>query len=234
MVDTRSVRFIFLDTMRIVRDLRRLQVAGNSRLTRLHAIATAATVAPQGSRDRSTGVSFVVVELYNFWYSMSRCLYLSSAFRARDGNGKRITLDVGASKDVDTALTLAIARTRPRIAERKQPPWSWGDEPYWVNTGVLLDSLEGIGASNRPTVAAALALPSKVFSHLSPFRHFCAHRNRQTARRLRPLIASYSISPALPATDALATPASGPDGQRPQVLLLDWVDEVHNVVSLIV
>jgi hypothetical protein len=179
-------------------------------------------------------VAYVVVELYNCWHSVSRCLYLSSAFRARDGAGARISLTVANSADVDAALTHAISRTRAYLLTYKSPPWGWSDEPFWAQTGVLLDAMDEIGASNRGTIATALGVPNKVLGHLPKFRHFFAHRNRQTANRLRPLISSYSISPGLRPTDALATPASGPSGPRPQPLLLDWVDDVHNVVALIV
>jgi hypothetical protein len=220
--------------MRNVRDLRRLQRAALRRLSRLRVTAEAAVTATPHTEERETGTTLVVIELYNCWYSVSRALYLSSAFRARGGDGKRITLNVTASATVDAALTHAIAKTKPRTAQLKRPPWSWADEPSWAKTSVLLDTLDAIGASNRPTVVTALGLPAKVLDHLPTFRHFFAHRNRDTARRLRPLIGSYAISPALRATEALSIPAGGPGGRRPQPLLLDWIDEVNSVVEILV
>jgi hypothetical protein len=220
--------------MRAVRDLRRLQAAGLGRLARLYDTADHAVSSPVGSLERETEIAYVVVELYNCWHSLSRSLFISSAFRARDGSGKRIALTVPESTDVDAALTHGIAKTKPWTARKKQPPWSWSDEPSWARTGVLLDCLDAIGASNRPLVTAGLSVTTKVFGHLPTFRHFFAHRNLDTVRKLRQPIASYAIAPSLRPTDALATPASSPKGLRPQPLLLDWVDDVRNVVTLIV
>ena len=218
--------------MRATRDLRRLQGAALSRLERLRAIAVTATRPPASSTQRETGVSYCVIELYNCWYSFSRSLYLSSAFRARDQTGSRISLtNVPVATSVDGALTYAIRRAKPWVAKNRQPPWNWSDEPGWARAGVLLDGLDEIGASNRATVAAALSLAGSTIAHLPPFRHFVAHRSEDTARRLRPLLAPYAISPALHATQALATRASGAKGQRPQPLLVDWIDDITNIIS---
>jgi hypothetical protein len=187
------------------------------------------------ARERETGVTHCVLELHNCWYSISRSLYLSSAFRARDGNGARITLaHVPQATSMDDALGHAIGRAKPRLFSRRSPPWTWSDEPSWSKAKVLLDSLDELGASNLPTVTAALSLPGATIDNLGPFRNFFAHRGEDTARKLRPLLSRYAISPTLRATEALAMRASGPQGQRPQPLLVDWIDDVRNVVALIV
>lgn len=221
--------------MRPTRDLRRLQGAGLKRLDRLRGIAMSCTSPTASVVELETGVAYCVVELYNCWYSISRSLYLSSAFGARDGGGTRITLaNVPRAVSVDDALTHAIRRSKPWLMNRRQPPWTWIDEPSWANAAVLLDALDEIGASNRATVAAALSLPGATVANLVPFRHFMSHRGEDTARRLRPLLARYAISPSLRATKALATRASGTQGLRPFPLLVDWVDDVQNIITLIV
>jgi hypothetical protein len=221
--------------VRPTRDLRRLQRAGLRRLDRLRSIAVAATGPTAFAVERETGVTHCVIELHNCWYSFSRSLYLSSAFRARDQRGSRITLTkVPGAKSVDDALTHAIRRLKPAAFKRRRPPWTWTDEPSWASSKVLLDSLDEIGASNLPTVTAALSLPGATIDNLTPFRHFFAHRGEDTAHKLRPLLAPYAISPALRATEALAMRASGPQGQRPYPLLVDWIDDITNVITLIV
>ena len=222
--------------MRATRDLRRLQRAGLNRLERLRSIAVDATAANAAPAVRETGVAYCAIELYNCWYSISRSLYLSSAFRARGQSGTRISLaNVATAASVDDALTHAIRRSKPWVVRRgRTPPWRWGDEPSWALASVLLDGLDEIGASNRPIVAAALSLPGATIANLTPFRHFFAHRSRDTAQPLRLLLARYAISPALGATEALATRASGPSGQRPHPLLVDWIDDVINVTTLLI
>jgi hypothetical protein len=221
--------------MRPSRDLRRLQGACLKRLDRLRSVAVIATAAGAPPVERETGVTTVVLELYNCWYSLSRSLYLSSAFRAREPGGGRVQLlAVPCARTVDEALGHAIRRNKPAVFARRKPPWTWADEPSWASSKVLLDSLDEIGASNLPTVSAALSIPVATIDNLAPFRHFFAHRGRDTVRRLRPLVSPYAISPTLRPTEALCAHAGGAGGLRPQPLLVDWVDDVVNVVSLLV
>jgi hypothetical protein len=176
------------------------------------------------------------MELYNLWHGLSRCLFLSSAFRARDGVGARISLTTATCQSVDEALTHAIRRTKPYVFKKKpqRKGWKWVDEPVWSKPSVLLDSLDEIGASNFPTVLGALSTLSPVFDHLPRFRHFFAHRNEDTVDALQRILAWYSIPTSTRPTEALLTPASGSSGARFQPLLLDWIDDVRNSVSLIV
>lgn len=219
--------------MRIERDLRRLQRSAHGRLRRLRYVAVHCSSGGATPKDRELGVTYCVVELYNLWYSFSRCFFLSAAFGARDGAGVRVVIHAGAPPStVEQALTYAI-RTRPSYRKRK-PPWRWQDEPSWVKPTVLLDTLRAIGASNTATVSAGLSASGGVFDDLPPFRHFFAHRGRDTAETLRPLIRAQTISPALRPTAALLTPATVLGVVRPQPWLLDWIDDLTNAVQFIV
>jgi hypothetical protein len=177
------------------------------------------------------GIVYCVLELDSFWRSFARSLFLSTAFRAKDGSGGRVTLSVPTPGTVDDALTHAIHRIRPTV-KKKAASWSWLDEPNWSRSSNLLDSLDEIGASNRPTVVAGLSIPTRVFDDLTVLRNFFAHRNEDTAGRVPSVARSYSIAPTMRPSDVLRSRASGASGLRPQVLLLDWIDDMVNAVSL--
>ncbi len=216
--------------MRINRDLRSMQRTAVGRLRRLRDVAVACSSPTAAPRDRELGVTYSVVELYNLWYGFSRSLYLSAAFGARDGTGSRVALTVTPRpRTVEEALTHAI-RLRPSHKTRN-PPWRWQDEPSWARTKILLDSLAAIGASNGVQVSAALSSTSRVFDELEPFRHFFAHRGRDTRQRLPPVVRAHSIPVTLRPTEALLTPATVLGVLRPQPLLLDWIDDVNDVVN---
>ena len=217
--------------MPIARDLRRLRRKAVGRLLRLRLIATQSCVTNAPIQEREPGVTYTVIELYNLWYTFSRSLFLSASFGALDGTGKRVALSAGRRPgSLQEALTPAV-RLNPR-SKNRQPPWTWWDEPRWVRTDVLLGALAAVGASNRPKVGAALSAPTKVFDELSPFRHFYAHRGRDTAAQLAPLIRARAIPSYLRPTEALLVPAASLGTTRPQPLLLDWIDDVTNAVLL--
>ena len=219
--------------MRIERDLRCLRRSARGRLRRLRYLAVLCSTSDATPKDRELGVTYCVLELYNLWYWFSRCFFLSAALGARDGAGVRVTIGAAAApRTVEEALTYAI-RTRPR--HRNQlPPWSRQDEPNWVKPGVLLDALEAIGASNTTRVSAGLSASSGVFDDLPPFRHFFAHRGRDTAQALKGRIRAQLVFPALRPTEALLTPTSVLGAVRPQPWLLDWIDDLTNAVQLVV
>lgn len=183
--------------------------------------------------ERELGITYSVVELYNLWYSFSRCLYLSTALGARDSTGSRVVLvNVTRPTSVEDALTLAI-RTR-QGQQNRRPPWTWRDEPSWAQTRVLLQGLSAIGASNQQQVSNGLSTPTSVFDELPHFRYFFAHRGRETLQRLRPLIRAHSIPSNLRPTDALLTPATVLGTMRTQPLVLDWIDEVSNSITFVI
>src|SRR4030042_4451673 len=114
--------------MRIERDLRRLQRSAHGRLRRLRYVALLCSTGDATPTERELGVTYCVLELYNFWYSFSRCFFLSAAFGARDGAGVRVAIGaVAPPRTVEEALTYAI-RMRPTYGNRR-PPWKWQDEP---------------------------------------------------------------------------------------------------------
>jgi hypothetical protein len=198
----------------------------------LRRIAVQATPRTADAHDQELAVTYCVIELYNFWYGFSRSFFLSSALGAKDGSGSRVVVTiVPRPKTVEEALTPAI-RLRPNSASR-QPPWRWLDEPSWANTSILQRALGSVGASNQAQISKALSASSGVFADLAPFRHFFAHRGEGTVLPLRARIRAHSL-PAIRPTLALLLPATVVGVVRPQPLLIDWIDDVVNTVSLAV
>lgn len=77
-------------------------------------------------------------------------------------------------------------------------------------------------------VLAAFSVPTKVFEHLPMMRNFYAHRNEHTARIAKNL-ARYTIPMRGHPTEILCTRAYG----RPQILILDWIDDITAIVELL-
>jgi len=185
---------------------------------------------------RDESVAYCVMELYNLWYTFSRSLYLSSAFRAKQSTGSRVVIDTSLSVTSYTdALTVAIHAIKPNLASRAGP-WSWFDEPAWDTPKVLLSALDALGASNYAQVSAALSLRTRtsIPSHFKKFRNFYGHRSEDARLDIRGTLSSYSIPWQLHASECLMRPATSRGNTRPQVLLLDFIDDVGNVMSLMI
>jgi len=217
-------------------DLVVLQRVALRRATRLRLVAAHCVSPGLAGPDREAGLTYCIIELQTLWEGFSRALFLSSALSARDSTGRRVS--VGASprpRTIDEALTHAIRRVKPGLYKRKQnPPWSWSDEPKWSGIRALLDSMDEVGCSNRSRVAAALSTQTAVFDHLRLMRNFYAHRGRDTRQKLHSLVVTYSLPPTLHPSGVLLLRARVSGVLRPQPLLLDWIDDVINTVSLVV
>lgn len=221
--------------MRIVADnLVVLQRTALRRAARLRLIAAECALPSSINPDREARVTYCVIELHTLWDGFSRALFLSSALSARDSTGRRVSVAATPRpRTVDDALTHAIRRLKPGLRKRN-PPWSWGDEPKWSYTNVLLDSLDAVGCSNRSQVAVALSTQTAVFDYLRVMRNFYAHRGKSARQKLHPIAVTYSLPPTMHPSGALLLRARLGGVLRPQPLLLDWVDDVINTLSLAV
>lgn len=222
--------------MKPTRDLRRVQRSASRRLERLRFAVddclTSPTAPTRAELDRT--MSHAVIELHNLWLAFSRSLYLSSAFRARDGSGYRVALSkVSQATTVDEALTPAIRRTRPDRKSRK-PPWNWNDEPRWADVNVLLNSLDEIGASNLPTVSAGLSTGSLVFVTLGPVRNFYAHRGEDTSQRASKALLRYLVPGNVHPTNALTRHVVVGGVPKALPLVVEWIDDIGLAIDLVV
>jgi len=117
-----------------------------------------------------------------------------------------------------------------RVWERGS--WDQRDEPSWGYAEVFVKSCEAIGCSNIDKIQSTFSIPTKVLEHLRVFRNYYCHRNNDTIKDVRDLAFYYSISiPSNPShpTDILLLPAYN----RPQALLLDWLDDIENYIDLL-
>jgi hypothetical protein len=223
------------------RDLRRLQDSAVSRVARLRDSVEECITSPlvQRSSERDRYVAQGIIELHNLWYQFSRSLYLSSAFRARDGAGSRIALaKVGTATSVNDALTHAIRRNKimayKKKAAKAAPMWSWSDEPPWASSRVLLSALDEIGASNYQTVAAGLSTQTAVAPHLTKVRNFYAHRSKGTRTNLGGVFNAYLLPGNEHPSVSLLRHARSAGVPRPQPLILDWVDDIAGAITLVI
>lgn len=217
--------------MRLTGDLVRLQAVGRRRLKKIRSVVP--TPPLQGVLiETELGVTYVVIELFNLWSTFARLLYLCTALGARDANGSQVALAIPRPTTVDDALTPAIRLDGRWL--KQQPPWGWWQEPHWDQAQVLLKALAAIGAANQPQVSGALSTSSSVLNDLWRFRNFFAHRGPTTAQVLTPLIRGYAIPSNVRPTEALLKRATAAGTLRPQAVLLDWIDDMDNMLELIV
>jgi len=82
--------------------------------------------------------------------------------------------------------------------------------------------------SNLSTFTTALGYSTNVFSDLPAFRNYFAHKGKGTAISVQNVARRYAVPPGLrPSEIMLSLPAG-----RPQSLLMDWLDDIRNVIEL--
>lgn len=224
--------------MRPTRNLQNLQRSALVRTDRLHAYISPLLTEYYAARLRSvdSAVAFVVIELDNLWAGTARSFFLSAAFCAADGKGNRIHLSrAPRARTTDEALTHAIRRCKPsRYKSGQKGPWTWSDEPGWWNPTTLLKAMDEIGASNYPQVSAAMSTSPGAFGYLHTFRNFYAHRSEGTRADIIGGLRRLRFPTTYTATSALTAPRILPGLIRPQALILDWLDDVRNTISMLV
>ena len=211
-------------TVRPSRDLRILQHRSLERVARLRGVVDESLLRVDSSRNRSDtasidhAIAYTIIELDNLWAGTARSLFLSAAFRARDGSGTRVELSkVPQPSDAAEALKHAGGR-----ADR------------WWKQRSLLRALENVGASNAPQVQMALNATPNVFEYLHTFRNFYAHRGHGTRQKLEASLRKLQFPRHYSATRALISPRPTRGRPRPQPLVLDWLDEMRTTIELLV
>ena len=173
---------------------------------------------------RTRMLTFVAVDLHNTCSTFLRSYYLSSATGAYLKNGEAVSAGQPFANQED-ALTFAI-----HLAGRGRGsgPWQRRQEPPWHDTTAFLRVLNAAGCSNATGVNAAWSIQTDALAHLTRARHYLAHRNAETAIRLRRLSQAYGL-PAPREPDALLLMRGR---GRPQAILEDWLDDLEAVFSL--
>ena len=224
--------------MRPTGNLQKLRKAGLARLDRLRVyvaplLIVSGVSVPVFADHR---VAFVTIEMDNLWTNLARSLFLSTAFCAQDAQGIRIQLQsIPKAQTIDEALTYAIRQHKgANYKGGSTGPWSWFDEPPWWKPSTLLNSLAAIGASNYQQVSAAMSASPDTFESLRTFRNFYAHRGMGTRLEVVKNLRRMNYPTTYTATQALTSPIFSLGTTRPQPLILDWLDDLRNTITLLV
>ena len=225
--------------MRPTRNLRKLQLSGSRRVAELKYYALVHLMEEEqvrSGKELEADAMLLTMELDNLWVGMARSLFLSTAYGAVDGTGKKVALGVPRARTPDEALAYAIKRCKGTVYKDKGPsgPWAPLDEPPWWNTKTLLEALKELSPSNYEQVSTALGVAPHVFTRLHMFRNFFAHRSKATRLSLDGVL--RKLPPAADGTPhgALASRLTARGEARPQPLILDWLDDVRDTIDLLV
>ena len=181
---------------------------------------------PSNSGNRPL-VAWSIIELHASWATFCRLYFLSSASQARTRTG-RVTSSLTGLYQIDP-LTFAVHQER-RHLRHSNGPWSSRDEPTWHDVNVFLRLLAKAGCSNALDVATAISLGSSTLQDLTTYRNFAAHKNVDTALKVRRMqFSSYSIPRQIDPLDFPLVVAVG----RSQSIVEDWLDDVDTIVSLL-
>lgn len=170
-------------------------------------------------------VSHVTIELVNLWAEFCRAYFLSCALRAK-GPGGRVAHAQPSIRTPEDAITFAVHIATPRL--RSNPgPFTRYNEPPWHDAALFRQIMAALSPSILPRVDAALSQPVRVLPDVVTFRNFFAHRNEETATKVRSLARNYRLPTNRHPVETLI---SYPPG-RPDPLLVDFASEIRLLVE---
>lgn len=211
--------------MRRARSFRTLKNSTSGRLKRLRTKANAALPLDAHLRDRE--FSYVVMETHNLWCNFVRSYLLSCLDKPRRSAGGRVSC---ANLAIQTPGDVIWAANKIARGPHASSPATRRDEPKWQDIALFHRTCQEMQCSHLAHVQSALSLPARVFQDLPTFRNFYAHRNEETAEKaLRIARQNYLIVGPRHPSSALAIAGKN----RPQALLLDWIDELDTVCVLL-
>ena len=205
--------------------LYRLRYHATRRLYKLRILAASACILPFEEADST--ISYTTIGCLNIWDNFSRAYFLSCSMSPWRENGSQVTISNPSIRNFNDAIEASIRTCKNWVWKRGN--WNRRDEPPWHDPQTLIRSCSEIGCSNYIEIQNAFSIPTKVFQHLPTYRNFYAHRNDDTAQKAKEIARQYSIPVRGHPSQILCTPAYG----RPQVLLLDWIDDIRFVLELL-
>jgi len=173
-------------------------------------------------------VTLATIELQNCWGSFVRAYYLSALLHARTESG-HIVRSNSAIRSLDDGIGIAVRWWNPRAHPAATGVWRRRDEPPWFDPSILLGLSKNLLFSNNGDIQAALSMQSRAFADLPILRNFFAHRNQASAFAAISVAVQYSIGGIRVPSDVLLSRAKG----RPQVLVLDWIDDIRATVEML-
>lgn len=210
--------------MRPSKYLRNLHIGISRRLSQWRTLVHTETTRfswPESDRV----LSYVTLRCLNTWANFCRAYFLSCVLLPWRENGSQITVGDLTIRTFDDAISATMRRLRPWMRT-----WSRRNEPPWHVPNTLIKSCEEIRCSNYQDILRAFSTQFRVFEHLPEFRNFYAHRNQGTVMRVKEIAArQYSMQVNGHPTEILLRRPHN----RPQSLLLDWIDEIDITVELL-
>ena len=203
-------------------NLVKLSRRSRRRLRTLVELAFDLRSAPFAVADRR--VSFICIEALNTWAEFNRSYVLAAVRRTRTNGGTLMETSLPPSTRPDAVMRYVITRLRSKEPKEKL---TRRDEPTWHSRRELIKVGRIVALSNLAQLQAALALPSAVIDDLPTARNFYAHRNYETAVKLKNLMGRYVMPTQAHPTELLRRSVLG----RPVSVLEEWIEELDDVVS---
>ena len=190
--------------------------------------------------DPETGrcCSYIVIEAMNCWVLFSRSLIVSSALGATTRSTGRVASLYGRRSTVDYVIVQAALAENPRLGVSGLPARiDRRLEPVWHEPAVIIRLATALQLSNGSTITQALSVGATFMRDLPPVRNYFAHKNQDTAERVRRIGRQYGVSAYAGGSGRMKKPgdvimSSAPG--RPQSLLADWLDELDTTADLMV
>jgi hypothetical protein len=178
--------------MQCVTDLVKLRDSVISRVQHLRQV-TAPITTPLGSEDRRA-LAFVTIELDNLVIMGLRQFTKSSLLRSRTAAGVRITASV-YPRSTEEAAALIFNSINPMgyVNLGNPPVIPEKNEIVFRDPKNTQKVLIDYAASNLANFALALSLNAQVFTEAKVFRHYFAHRARNTNDAVQAFAASWGI-----------------------------------------
>jgi len=206
-------------------ELARLELSAIKRLKRLrNDLQVIAGVVP--IRTREIFVCHLAVELLNTWTNFVRAYYLSGMICARRKGGGRVMVP-NPQLDENDALEPAIHQFKPNALRKADGSWQRRDEPTWHDPKVLLTICNTVSFSNLPDLQAAFSTGTRAFGDLPVFRNYFGHRNQRSRLAAENLAPQYGIPATRRPSEILTSRPLG----RPQILMLEWLDDLTFVMQ---
>jgi hypothetical protein len=165
--------------MQCTTDLVKLRDSIISRVAYLQQIASPIKT-PLGSEDKRA-LAFVTIELDNLVVVGLRQYTKSSLLRGRTASGARITATVQPTSTEEAAAFIYSSLNPTGYSKIKSPKTiSEKNEITFRDPKKTEKVLVDYKASNLPNFIVALSLNAEIFSEAKIFRHFFAHRAKNT------------------------------------------------------
>ncbi len=199
----------------------RLRRRARSRLMQFRSLLSDAL--QESPRRAHEAAAYITMEGLNLWAEFAREYFRCALRNEMTRTGRILTTRFPKGTSIDNALRQipTVLRRNPACQLRRM------DEPAWHSRRAFLKVVRLAGLSSVQQVVASLAIPAKFTEHLYVARNFFAHRNEETANKVRRLGPRYAILKVQHPCDLIL----GTEPGRPVVVLEDWLAEIEAVID---